>query len=167
MVLRAGSILKYSPTLLTTLKSECHPHANVTFQVDCSNQFLRVLLASIHNLGQCLCPRCTIPMSCVHNLGMTQDTKEWNTLSHIDDHVRQNKIKSMQAHIYDSELRITSTSVKGLLKDQSLVPTTVSLYVSLQSVNCDLSRTHFPINLHVLVSTYSACWLLTLCTSLN
>ena len=79
-------------------------------------------------------------MSHVHNLGMTRDMKEQNTLARIDDHVRQNKIKIAQAHIYDSELGITSTSVEGLLKDQSLVPTTVSLYVfdpSPQSLNCD------------------------------
>ena len=67
-------------------------------------------------------------MSCVHNLGMARDMKERNTLARIDDRVRQNKIKSARAHIYDSELGITSTSVEGLLKDQSLVPTTVSLY---------------------------------------
>jgi len=67
-------------------------------------------------------------MSRVHNLGMAQDMKERNTLARIDDRVRQNKIKSMWAHIYDSKLGITSTSIEGLLKDQSLVPTTVSLY---------------------------------------
>ncbi|KIM57899.1 hypothetical protein SCLCIDRAFT_28530 [Scleroderma citrinum Foug A] len=48
----------------------------------------KVLLASIRNLGQCPCPRCTIPMSHVHNLGMSQDMKEWNTLAHVDDHLR-------------------------------------------------------------------------------
>ena len=67
-------------------------------------------------------------MSRVHNLGMTRDMKEWNTLARVDDHVRQSKIKSAQTHIYSSGLGVTSTSVEGLLKGQSLVPTTVSLY---------------------------------------
>ena len=67
-------------------------------------------------------------MSCVHNLGMKRDMKERNTLARIDDHVRQKKIKTARAHIYDFGLGVTSTSVEGLLKGQSLVPTTVSLY---------------------------------------
>ena len=67
-------------------------------------------------------------MSRVHNLGMTRDMKERNTLARVDDHVRQSKIKSARTHIYSSGLGVTSTSVEGLLKGQSLVPTTVSLY---------------------------------------
>jgi len=42
MVSSAGFILEYSPTLLITLKSECCPHANVTFQVSCSNLVMAI-----------------------------------------------------------------------------------------------------------------------------
>ncbi|KIJ57457.1 hypothetical protein HYDPIDRAFT_64582, partial [Hydnomerulius pinastri MD-312] len=83
----------------------------------------KVLLASIRNLGKCPCPRCTIPMSRVHNLGMTRDTNERETLARIDDCVRQHKIKIARTHIYESGLGVHSDAVEGLLKDQSLVPT--------------------------------------------
>ena len=67
-------------------------------------------------------------MSCVHNLGMSRDKTERNTLARIDDCVRQSKIQSTRAHIYDSTLGVMSTAVESLLKDQSLVPTSVSYY---------------------------------------
>ena len=54
--------------------------------------------------------------------------KEWNTLACVDDCLRKNKIKSAHAYIYDSTLRVTSTAVEDLLKDQSLVSTSVSNY---------------------------------------
>ena len=66
-------------------------------------------------------------MSCVHNLGTSKDARERDALARIDDNVRQNKIKSARAHIYESGLGVTSTAVEDLLKDQSLVPTSVSL----------------------------------------
>ena len=95
----------------------------LAFQISGSNPFFRVLLASMRNLGKCPCPRCTIPMSRVHNLGLSQDKMEWVTLTCIDDCVRQSRIKSAHAHIYDSTLGVMSTAVESLLKDQSLVPT--------------------------------------------
>ena len=66
-------------------------------------------------------------MSHVHNLGTSKDAKEQDTLACIDDNVRQNKIKTARAHIYESGLGVTSAAVENLLKDQSLVPTSVSL----------------------------------------
>ena len=59
---------------------------------------------------------------------MARDMKERSALARVDDRSRQNKIKSARAHIYNSGHGVTSTSVEGLLKGQSLVPTTVSLY---------------------------------------
>ena len=65
-------------------------------------------------------------MARVHNLGMPRDMKERDTLSRTDDHVRQNKVENARAYIYDSAFGVTSTAVEKLLKDQSLVPTSVS-----------------------------------------
>ena len=64
-------------------------------------------------------------MNHVHNLGMARDIKERGTLVRIDDRVRQNKIQSACAHIYEVGLGVTSVAVEDLLKDQSLVPTSV------------------------------------------
>ena len=69
-------------------------------------------------------------MSRVPNLGMSRDMKERDTLARVDDRVRQNKVKSARAHIYGSALGVTSTAVENLLRDQSLVPASVSFVIS-------------------------------------
>ena len=69
-------------------------------------------------------------MSRVPNLGMSRDMKERDTLARVDDRVRQNKVKSACAHIYGSALGVTSTAVENLLRDQSLVPASVSFVIS-------------------------------------
>ena len=69
-------------------------------------------------------------MTHVHNLGMPRDMKERDTLPRTDDHVRQNKVKNAGVYIYDSAVGVTSTAVEELLKDQSLVPTSVSSFYS-------------------------------------
>ena len=68
-------------------------------------------------------------MSHAHNLGTFKDARERDTLTCIDDNVRQNKVKSAHAHIYKSGLGVTSAAIEDLLKDQSLVPTSVSCMV--------------------------------------
>ena len=101
----------------------------LAFHVSYTSHFLRVLLASIRNLGQCPCPRCTIPMTRVHNLGMVRDIKERGNLVRNDDRVRQNKIQNAHSHIYEAGLGVTSVAVEDLLKDQSLVPSSVRLQI--------------------------------------
>ena len=68
-------------------------------------------------------------MTRVHNLGMVRDMKERGTLVCIDDRVRQNKIQNARAHIYEAGLGVTSVVVEDMLKDQSLVPTSVRLQI--------------------------------------
>ena len=68
-------------------------------------------------------------MSRVHNLGTAKDARERETLARVDDNVRQSKIKSARTHIYESGLGVMSAAVEDLLKDQSLVPTSVSCSV--------------------------------------
>ena len=69
-------------------------------------------------------------MARVHNLGMARDIKERCILVRDDDRVRQNKIQNARAHIYEAGLGVTSVAVEDLLKDQSLVPTSVRLLIS-------------------------------------
>ena len=70
-------------------------------------------------------------MSRVHYLGMSRDMKERDVLARVDNRVRQNKIQGARSHIYGSALGVTSTAVENLLKDQSLVPASVSFVFSL------------------------------------
>ena len=65
-------------------------------------------------------------MSRVHNLGTSRDKTERDTLARVDDCDRQSRVNTARAHIYGSNLGVTSTAVESLLKDQSLVPTSVS-----------------------------------------
>ena len=130
MASSTGFILEYSLILLIILKSElCVSVRNLLSLVLIWKPFIRVLLASICNLGKCPCPRCTVPMSHVHNLGTSKDARERDTLTRINNNVRQNKVKSTRAHIYKSGLGVTSAAIEDLLKDQSLVPTSVSCMV--------------------------------------
>jgi hypothetical protein len=60
---------------------------------------------------------------------MSLDIKQRETLARIDNNARQSKVAISRSHIYDLGYGIRSTAVENLLKEHSLVPTTVrSLY---------------------------------------
>jgi len=86
----------------------------------------RVLLASIRDKGHCPCPRCLIPLSRVPNMGMPQDMKERVTLARVDDEERRRKIGIARDIIYEKNYAVDNANVEALLKNQSLVPTSVS-----------------------------------------
>lgn len=87
--------------------------------------FYRILLASIRNRGKCPCPRCLIPLTRVHNLGMARDMSQRLTLARVDDNHHQNLIATARGLIYEKNYAVDSTAVENLLKEHSLVPTTV------------------------------------------
>ena len=86
---------------------------------------LRILLASIRNLGACPCPRCLIPLSRVHNLGMIRDMSQRVTMARVDDNSRQGKVYAARRLMYEKQYRVNGAAIESLLKDQSLVPTSV------------------------------------------
>jgi len=67
-------------------------------------------------------------MSRVHNLGMVRDMAQRKTLARIDDDSRRGKVAVARRLIYEKQYQVDSAAVEGLLKDQSLVPTTVSVW---------------------------------------
>ncbi|KAH7917181.1 hypothetical protein BV22DRAFT_1052620, partial [Leucogyrophana mollusca] len=69
--------------------------------------------------------KCIIPLSRVQNLGMAQDMKERIVLARIDDGFRQRKTDISRSLIYDRGYGVRSKAVETLLKDQSLVPTSL------------------------------------------
>jgi|ERR1700710_549961 len=96
-----------------------------------TNQFffiVRALLATIRNLGGCPCPRCLIPKSRIQNLGLSRDMKQHQTLARIDDDARQSKVTISRSLIYDRGYSIRSNAVENLLKEHSLVPTSVRVH---------------------------------------
>ena len=124
------SILEYSPTLRTTQKSEsCGslPSWELILSV-------RILIACIHNLGTCLCPRCLIPKDRVQNLATERDFLQRKVLAHTDTTERQAKVVEACKLIYDKNYVVDMAHksavllmhVEALLKSESLVPTSVS-----------------------------------------
>lgn len=85
-------------------------------------------MATIRNLGGCPCPRCLIPKSRVQNLGSSLDIKQRKTLERKDDSSRQSKITISRSLIYDRGYGVRSNAVENLLKEHSLVPTSVHVH---------------------------------------
>ncbi|KAH7918336.1 hypothetical protein BV22DRAFT_1134671 [Leucogyrophana mollusca] len=84
----------------------------------------KILFACIRNRGGCPCPRCLIPLSRVHNLGMTRDMEQRRTLARVDDIHRRNAILNARKLIYEKGWAVDSAPVERILKPESLVPTT-------------------------------------------
>ena len=89
--------------------------------------FTRILLASIRNLGQCPCPRCLVTMSSVHKLGMRSDMRQRTSNTRKDNACRQSKVISARRLIHEKNYSVNSAAIEGLLKDESLVPTSVGV----------------------------------------
>jgi hypothetical protein len=85
----------------------------------------RILLASIRNLGLCPCPRCLVPLSRVHNMGMIMDMRQRKTLARVDDAQRRSNVANARRFIYDGQHLVDGVAVENLLKKESLVPTAV------------------------------------------
>jgi hypothetical protein len=141
-----------------------------------SNNFVRisflprVLLASIRNKGQCPCPRCLIPMSHMQNLGMPRDIKQRETFARVDDEIRRGKVETARDIIYRQNYAVNGVAVEALLKEQSLMPTSVSLF---RSIHIFLERfdrgrrTHSHEGLARLVSICFLCFSWTSCMNLS
>src|SRR5215472_3340393 len=91
---------------------------------------VRVLLATIRDLGRCPCPRCLIELSNVHHMGKKSDMKKREKSLRVDDDNRRRKIHLAREIIYNKNYAVDSEAVEKLLREQSLVPTIVSLFVA-------------------------------------
>jgi hypothetical protein len=94
-----------------------------------TNTHLRILLAGIRNLGRCPCPRCLIPLDRVHNMGMCEDMAQRKSLARIDDIGRHRRLGAAREAIYIANSAVDGVAVENLLKEDSLVPTAVSIVV--------------------------------------
>ena len=122
MVSSIDFIPEFSHILQTTLRSEFLLHCTTS-----SDDFLRILIASIRNLGTCPCPRCCIPLNCVYQTGMPGDRNRRTTLARVDDARRQNLVVAARRIIYEKHYQINSKAVEDLLRNESLTPNVVCL----------------------------------------
>jgi hypothetical protein len=100
--------------------------------VSITQNFHRILIASIRNLGRCPCPRCLIPLDRVANMGMRGDMAQRRTLARIDDVKRRNRVETAREKIYEKGYVVDSTVVEDLLQEDSLVPTAVCAFCPLR-----------------------------------
>lgn len=124
MVCFVDSTPEYSHIPRIILKSE---HFSSCYTLYSLASTSRVLLASIRDIGQCPCPRCRIPLSRVHNIGTVTDMKQRKTLARVDDEVKRSKVVAAREIIYEQNFAVDNIDVELLLKEESLVPTNVSL----------------------------------------
>jgi|SRR5882762_1498976 hypothetical protein len=89
----------------------------------------RIILASIRKMGYCPCPRCLIPKDRIRNLGMARDRQQRLTLARVDDETKRFVIANSRRLIYERNYAVDSSALERILKDQSLVPTSVSAHV--------------------------------------
>jgi hypothetical protein len=64
-------------------------------------------------------------MADVPDMGTQQDMTQRQLLVRVDNNDRQNKILDARRLIYERNYAINSPQVQALLKDESLIPTTV------------------------------------------
>jgi len=124
MVLNGGSISEYLLTQEIIPRSTNRVLDRATLLLLTTN-LNRILLASIRNLGCCPCPRCRVPLDHAHYFGMARDRSQRVSLARIDDQERRSKVASARRLIYESKKRVDSAAVERLLKENSLVPSTV------------------------------------------
>src|ERR1700721_1245661 len=75
-----------------------------------------------------------IPLSRVHNIGMPQDMSERTSLARHDGINHWIKIQSARRLIYEKNYAVDSSAVERLLKEHSLVPTSVRVANSCSTV---------------------------------
>ena len=130
--------------------------------------FGRILIACIRNLGKCPCPRCLIPRYQIHNLGRPRDVARRTTAARVNSPMRRSKVSSARRLIYEKNMQINCAAVEDLLRDMSLVPTSVSSeYANCYKITkCD-SRMLFLIGWVSLALTYTERFYQISCMKLN
>ncbi|QRV91939.1 hypothetical protein RhiJN_19957 [Ceratobasidium sp. AG-Ba] len=82
----------------------------------------KVLLATIRNGGDCLCPRCFVHKASASQMGTPSDMRT-RKKRRIDNEKRRGKVKNARRFIYEPGSAIQSKPVEALLKSESYVPT--------------------------------------------
>ncbi|KAF7985614.1 hypothetical protein HWV62_3931 [Athelia sp. TMB] len=93
------------------------------FFIYCADYPEKVLIASIRDKGQCPCPRCTMSILEVANLGTPEDAVRRAGLIRLDDEEFRRTIRAARELILNYNHAVDSKDVEDLLKDKSLTPT--------------------------------------------
>ena len=110
----------------------------------------RVLLASIHDKGNQPCLCCLVSKQEIKNLGLPKDRQQRVQFLRVDNLQRRNKISSARRIIYEENYHVNSTAVERILKEESLVPTSVRFFFLLHIINLTTIKNAFSERLHIL-----------------
>jgi hypothetical protein len=66
-------------------------------------------------------------MARFQNLGMKRDSKQRASLARIDNHPQQQKVATARANVYEKGYAVDGPGVNDTLKEESWVPTIVSV----------------------------------------
>jgi hypothetical protein len=128
----------------------------------------RILIATVRNLGTCPCPRCLVPLTRVHNLGMVRDMNQRVTMARVDDNQRRHNVSSARRFIYELNYSVNSTAVEALLRQESWVPNVVcSQLLPNFPLMLIESRMRFPTDYLLWASICSGCCCQTSCMNSN
>jgi len=83
-------------------------------------------MAGIRNLGLCPCPRCLVKKTELSALGTLRDNNRRAKIR-VNNHHLRTKVAIARDIIYNQGYRVNADAVNNLLKEESLVPTTVCL----------------------------------------
>ena len=78
-------------------------------------------------MGTCPCPCCLIPKSWFHQVAAERALLQWMLLQCCDNKDWHDKVVAACRLIYEKHYAVHNSQVKELLKDESLVPTLVSI----------------------------------------
>ena len=123
MAFSVKSFPEYSHILQTTQRSM--PLSDL--RNSAHSKGYRVLVATIHDMGRCPCPWCTVKKEDLHTLGTTSNTNSRVTkLQHDNDNFRA-IVEQAHNNIYQNSFALHSKpGVEQFLKEESLLPTLVS-----------------------------------------
>ena len=77
-------------------------------------------------MGQCPCPRCTLPKTEIRGLGTEEDGQKRDELQRKYNRALADKIDSARQLIYKDGYVVNSDRVEAVLKSESWVPSKVS-----------------------------------------
>jgi hypothetical protein len=63
---------------------------------------------------------------------MARDTAQRTAIVRVDNQTRQNKVYAARRLIYEKQYRVNAAAIEDLLKDESLVPTSVCFSLRLR-----------------------------------
>ncbi|KAF8752792.1 hypothetical protein RHS01_07227 [Rhizoctonia solani] len=106
-------------SLITHLRRRVFPRIKI-HSVDYPE---KVTMATIRNLGVCLCPRCLAKKGSASKLGTSHDTLVRVSKRRVESTKRIKKIQEAQRLIYDLGHSVQSKQVEALLQAESYVPT--------------------------------------------